>query len=115
MTGWYLLTGKNPIEGAADAIIQERLSAAEYEALLPPELTGRPRAVLARMIRKNPADRYPGSLELLAELRACLQSMPRLAGGWQHRQRRSGALTSRFTREKGVASRQGLLTYSLME
>ena len=109
MTGWYLLTGKNPIEGAADTVIRERLTPTEYESLLPAQLSGKPRSVLARLIRKNAADRYASGVELLADLRACLQTMPPLGGGWQRRQRSSGILADRFILEKGTPSRMGMV------
>ncbi len=109
LTAWYLLTGKNPVEGAADTVIRERLTPDEYESQLPAQLTGKPRWVIARLVRKNAAERYNNGAELLADLRACLQSMPPLGGGWQLRQRSSGALADHFILEKGTASRMGMV------
>ncbi|HEX2747181.1 MAG TPA: protein kinase, partial [Verrucomicrobiales bacterium] len=109
MTGWFLLTGRNPVEGAADAVIQERLSGGDYEPQLPKQLTGKARAVFARMVKRNPAERYASGAELLADLRACLQGMQPLSGGWQKRQRSGGALADRFMLEKGMQSRQGMI------
>ncbi len=107
LTAWFLLTGRNPVEGPADQVIQERLSAGEYEARLPADLTGRPRAVLARLLRKNVVERYASAAELLTDLRACLREMPRITRHWPERRRREGSLADRFMLEKGVPSRHG--------
>jgi hypothetical protein len=109
MTGWFLLTGRNPVEGAADVVIQERLTGGDYEPHLPRQLTGKARAVLARMVKRNPNERYANGVDLLNELRACLQGMPPLSQEWQKRQRSGGALADRFMLEKGVQSRLGTI------
>lgn len=97
MTLWFLLVGGRPIEGSTAEVVSDRLSAQEYDKRLPPGLTGPPRAVLARMLRKSPGERYQNGRELLDDIRACRRSLP-LPGSidWRDRRRRQASLHDRY-------------------
>lgn len=83
MTAWYLLAGGPPIPGKPAEVLSDRLSDEEYGARLPEHLTGLPRQILTRLLRKNPADRYPSAAELLVDLRECAAAMPVPVRDWR--------------------------------
>jgi ATP-dependent Clp protease ATP-binding subunit ClpA len=75
VTLWSLLEGRPAFAGSISRLVADRLSSGEYEALLPPGLTGAFRSALARMVSKNPEARHPTGGDLLVELDLCLTSL----------------------------------------
>ncbi|HWB06790.1 MAG TPA: protein kinase [Verrucomicrobiales bacterium] len=96
MTAWFLIQGGGPMEGATMEIVQERLGPASYEPRLPASLTGRLRAIVARMVEKDTAVRYRNFGELLEDLRQALDGAPELPSE-PRKERGPLSLADRFT------------------
>lgn len=81
-----LLTGARPFEGATPLETMDRVRAAAPPPL--PGLDGELRALLHRLLRKEPKERFPGddeALDALAELRATRPASMRALGAWVRR------------------------------
>ena len=71
VTLWYLLTGRPPFSGSLSHVIAQHLSKPPPWAQLPP-IPDDVRALLERMLQKNPAQRPQTPAELRREIEACL-------------------------------------------
>ncbi len=95
MTAWFLIMGEIPMDASVQEIVDERISPADYTPRLPRELTGKLRAVVARMVEKDPARRYRSCAELVEDLRPALQRDGQDAG--QTTRRALEPLAAQFT------------------
>ncbi len=100
MTFWFLLTAQRGPEGSSAEIVSDRVNTQEYDRRLPSTLPPSVKGVLARMIRKIPADRYQSGAELVEDIKLCRRSFPIKPSDWRVRQRQLSSFTSRYSDPK---------------
>jgi tRNA A-37 threonylcarbamoyl transferase component Bud32 len=71
MTLWFLILGAAPDQGNSAAIVASRLKADSYATRLPRKLPQTFQAVLARLLEKQPANRFANSTQLVAAFGKC--------------------------------------------
>ncbi len=71
MTLWFLILGAAPDQGNSAAIVAARLKADSYAPRLPRKLPQAFQTVLARLLEKNPENRFANSTQLVAAFGKC--------------------------------------------
>ncbi len=71
MTLWYLILGSPPDPGNSSAVVAARLKADSYAPRLPQKLPQAFQAVLARLLEKQPENRFANATQLLSALGKC--------------------------------------------
>ncbi len=75
VTLWYLVAGQPPFTGTLASIISQHLTREAPLENLPPAVPEPVRALLARLLQKDPAQRPQTGGELRSELEACLRAV----------------------------------------
>ncbi len=75
VTAWFLLVGKPPFNGTVASIFQQHATKPPPWEALPSTVPAPVRALLARMLEKNPARRPQTAVELRQEIDACRERL----------------------------------------
>ena len=75
VTAWFLLVGKPPFNGTVASIFQQHATKPPPWEALPAAVPSPLRALLARMLEKNPARRPQSAVELRQEIDACRERL----------------------------------------
>ncbi len=75
VTAWFLVAGKPPFNGTVASIFQQHATKPPPWEALPAAVPAPLRALLARMLEKNPARRPQSAVELRREIDACRERL----------------------------------------
>ena len=75
VTAWFLLAGKPPFNGTVASIFQQHATKPPPWEALPATMPAPVRALLSRMLEKNPARRPQSAVELRREIDACRERL----------------------------------------
>ena len=79
VTAWFLLVGKPPFNGTVASIFQQHATRPPPWEALPVTVPAPVRALLSRMLEKNPAKRPQSAVELRQEIDACRERLSAIA------------------------------------
>ena len=93
VTAWFLLVGRAPFNGTVASIFQQHATKPPPWENLPASVPAPVRALLARMLEKDPAKRPQSAVELRQEIDACRERLaaPRQTAGPRPAERRAAS------------------------